>query len=107
MLGQMARDLMKFNPDMTYEEALAEVSNTPEPVRVVVELCEGGIATAYSDTPVELIVLNHQCAEGDRTIRVDGFEMAYLRIPVEEDDDRCLAVLKEIVDDEDGINGDC
>jgi len=74
---------------------MSDTENKP-PVRVVVELDNAGVVAAYSNTPVELIVLDHVVTEEDDTISVDGIEVVFYKVDVEVDDDQCQAVLREI-----------
>ena len=73
------------------------------PVRVVVELGNCGVIAAYSDAPIDLVILDHDVSEDTNNITVDGIQVSMYHIDVEVDDDQCQVVFKEVEDYEQSL----
>ena len=65
------------------------------PVRVVLEISSGVIVQASSDSPVDLVVLDHDVNDG-AMVSIDGIETSFYRINVELDDDTVQVVYREV-----------
>lgn len=69
--------------------------NQLSPVRMVLEISSGVVVQASSDSPIDLIVLDHDVNDG-AMVSIDGNETSFYRINVELDDDTVQVVYREV-----------
>ena len=75
------------------------------PVRVVLEISSGVIVQASSDSPVDLIVLDHDLTD-DVKVSICGDEVCFYRVNVTPDDDVVQAIYREVETVEDSDSED-